>query len=225
MPPRSSLMNAVVARSRVERLGARGEGPGRGGRRPRCRLRSSIGTNTCTPLAPLVLTAPASPASASAWRTRCAARDRRARTPSASGRVEVEHEMGRAVQRRSQDQRRVVLDRALVGEPQQRAAVVAQRVVHLALRGLGPDRDGRAPSPGVYFGHVLLHERGPGRGSTRITDSGRSRSPAMIGVAHRVQVVDEVALGRAGAVEQRLVEVGQRRPRPARRCPACRQPP
>ena len=29
-------------------------------------------------------------------------------------------------------------------------------------------------------------------------------------VAHRVEVVDEVALGRVGAVEQRLVEVGQR---------------
>ena len=34
----------------------------------------SIGTNTCTPFAPLVLTTPANPASARAWRTRCAAR-------------------------------------------------------------------------------------------------------------------------------------------------------
>ena len=56
------------------------------------------------------------------------------------------------------DQRRVVLDRPLVGEPQQRAPVVAQRVRHLALRGLRPELHGAHPVRRVLR-HVLLHER------------------------------------------------------------------
>ena len=47
---------------------------------------------------------------------------------------------------------------------------------------------------------------------TRITDSGRSSSSGEDPVAHPVEVVDQVPLGRAGPVEQRLVEVGQRHP-------------
>ena len=48
----------------------------------------------CTPLAPLVFTAPASPASSSARRTSCAARDHQ-REAVALGRVEVEHQVRR----------------------------------------------------------------------------------------------------------------------------------
>ena len=63
-------MNAVVARSgssrsaraAMARVAAAADSPS-----------ASIGTYTCTPLAPLVLTAPASPESASACRTRRAA--------------------------------------------------------------------------------------------------------------------------------------------------------
>jgi hypothetical protein len=48
-------------------------------------------------------------------------------------RVEVEHEMGRAVPTIGANQGRVVLHGALVGKPQQRATVVAKRVGHLPL--------------------------------------------------------------------------------------------
>lgn len=68
LPPRSSRMNAVVARSgsrspalaAIARVAAAASGP----------LWPGVsGTNTCTPLAPLVFTAPASPAESSADRT------------------------------------------------------------------------------------------------------------------------------------------------------------
>ncbi len=42
-----------------------------------------------------------------------------------------------------------------------------------------------------------------------MTDSGRPRSPSSSGSLDRLQVGDEVALGRLGAVEQRLIEVRQ----------------
>ena len=129
----------------IEALGARRDARASPRPRPPVMPASSIGTNTCTPLAPLVFTAPSRPTSASACRTRCATRDRH-REAVALGRVEVEHEMGHVVGTVDAHERRVVLDRALVGEPQQRAAVVAQRVRHLALRRLGPDRAPCAPT-------------------------------------------------------------------------------
>ena len=70
----------------------------------------------------------------------------------AVGRVEVEHEVGHAVGTVGAHQRRVVLDGALVREPQQRAPVVAQRVGHLALRRLGPDGRPCAPTPACTSG-------------------------------------------------------------------------
>ena len=72
LPPRSALMYAVVASARVDPLGPGGDRPGRRGH-VFDRRRGSSGTNTCTPLAPLVFTAPASPASVSACRTSSAA--------------------------------------------------------------------------------------------------------------------------------------------------------
>nr|BFE69008.1 hypothetical protein GCM10020092_023090 [Actinoplanes digitatis] len=48
-------------------------------------------------------------------------------------RIQVHDQVGGAVALVDGHQRRVVLDRALVGEPQQRAAVVAEGVLHLAV--------------------------------------------------------------------------------------------
>ena len=61
---------------------------------------------------------------------------------------------------------------------------------------------------GVYFGRFFCMKGGwPGR--TRMTDSGRSAQAGQDLLVDGVQIVDEVALGRVGPVEQRLVEVGQ----------------
>jgi hypothetical protein len=106
----------------------------------------------------------------------------------------------------------VVLDGPLVGEPQQRARLLGQRVVHLPLRRLRPRPDRRDPVGGVR-GQVLLHERPlPEPGPHH-----RQRPPGQLGedpVGDGVEVVDEVALGGAGPVEQLLVEVGQLDPVP-----------
>ena len=169
---------------------------------------SSIGTNTCTPFAPLVFTAPSSPTSASACRTRWATCTTIENDASAVRRVEVEHQMRRSIGTIGAHQRRVVLDGPLVGEPQQRPAVVAQRVGHLALRRLGPQRHRAHPVRRVLR-HVLLHERV----LAAMHADHRQRPVAEHGqdaVRHGVEVVDEVALRRAGAVEQRLIEVGER---------------
>src|SRR6266436_138642 len=61
------------------------------------------------------------------------------------------------VQAPGADQGRVILDRPLVGEPQQRPAIVAERVLNLATRGLRPLRDRAYPGRRV-LGEVLLHE-------------------------------------------------------------------
>ena len=71
-PPRSSFMNVVVASS-GSRRSARAAMARVAAAASSIETSRSIGTMTCTPLAPLVLTAPSSPASASAWRTRWAA--------------------------------------------------------------------------------------------------------------------------------------------------------
>ena len=62
---------------------------------------------------------------------------------------------------------------------------------------------------GVYLGTFFCMKASAPRW-TRITDSGRSSSSRDEPVAHPVQVVHQVPLGRARSVEQRLVEVGQR---------------
>ena len=92
-------------------------------------------------------------------------------------RIEIEDEVGDAVETFGADQRGVVLDGALVGEPQQRAPVVAQRIGHVPLRRLGPERDRRHPLR-VYFG-TFFCMNGCSSRCTRITDSGRSVSARM----------------------------------------------
>ena len=122
-------------------------------------------------------------------------------------RVEVEDQVGLPVAVHAH-QRRVVLDRPLVGQPHQGPPVVADRVVHLALGGVRPHRRGPDPVGGVLR-QVLLHERllaepGPHDGQRAVAEL---REHPLV---HGVQIRDQVALGRAGAVEDRLVEVRER---------------
>src|SRR5579859_6787857 len=134
----------------------------------------------------------------------------------ASGRrVDVQDQIGRPVRVPGQEQVGVVLDRALVGEPHQRAPVVAERVPDLPLGRHGPHGHGADPRRRVVR-HVLLHERRlpAAHPDHRQRPVGQPRHDKR---GHRVQVVDQVALGRARPVEQRLVEVGQRDPVPFRR--------
>ena len=70
----------------------------------------------------------------------------------ALGWVEVEDEMRHAVGPVRLDQRRVVLDRALVAEPQQRPAVVAQRVRRPRASTPRPRSRRSAPSPARTWG-------------------------------------------------------------------------
>ena len=124
------------------------------------------------------------------------------------GRVEVEHEVRDAVGTVGAHQGRVVFHRSLVGEPQQHAAVVAQRVGHFPLRSLRPELH-RAHPVGRVLGDVLLHE-----GFLTAVDPDHRQRPSLQlrddPIANAVQVVDQVTLARVRAVEQRLVEVGQR---------------
>ncbi len=123
------------------------------------------------------------------------------------GWVEVEHEVGGAVGLVGPTQCRVILDRPLVGEPQQRAAVVAQGVRHLALGRLRPELHGAHPCRRVLR-DVLLHERllAP------VYPDDRQRPILQLGqdqLAHAVQILHQVSFRRPGALEQRLVEVGE----------------
>ena len=182
----------------------------RGSRRPTSSsgARSSIGTNTCTPLAPLVLTAPSRPTSASACRTSCATRDRH-RERVALGRVEVEHEMGRVI-------RACRVARASGGT---RSPAGSRTTAACAGRCTARTTPRASTSPptrctvrhplGRVLRDVLLHER-----FLAAVDADHRQRPVLEhgddAVAHGVEVVDQVALGRVGPVEQRLVEVGQR---------------
>ena len=142
-PPRSSFMKAVVAiagsnfsaRAAIARVAAAASS---------IETLSSMGTKMCRPLAPLVLIAPSKPdvTERVADEPRDAD-DRRERV--AVGRVEVEHEMRHPVGAFDAGERRVVLDRSLVREPDQRAEVVAEGVRDVAVRRFGPDVDGAHP--------------------------------------------------------------------------------
>ena len=212
MPPRSSFMNAVVAIVGIEPLGARGDRPGRGGRVLERRVVVDRARTRARPWRRSSSPRPSSPTSASAWRTRCATRDRH-RERVALGRIEVEHEMGHAVG---------TVDRARAsGGTRPRAgsrttAACAGRCTARTTPRASTPPPTAAPcgtQSGVYFGTFFCMNASWPR-CTRITDSGRSSSTGMIRSRTAVEVVDEVALGRVGAVEQRLVEVGQRHPVP-----------
>jgi hypothetical protein len=127
------------------------------------------------------------------------------REVSALGWVEVEHEVGGVVGAGDLHQRGVVLDRSLVGEPEQRPTVVAQGVRHIAFGGLGPQRHRLDPRR-RGLRDVLLHERL----LPPVHPDHRQRPVAEPGddpVADPVQVVDQIALRRSGAIEERRVQV------------------
>ena len=206
LAPRSSFMKAVVAisgSSRSTRAAIARSAPAASSGA----AWSSIGTNTCRPFAPLVLTEPGEPGIGE-HRAHEMRDLHRHRERFSFRRVEVHHEMGHALGVVHLRERGVELDGPLVPEPDQRAAVVAQRVRDVALRRLGPDAHRAHPRRRVLR-HVLLHERL----LTAVDPDHRERTilehrddP----VADAVEIVDEIPLGRARPVEQRLIEVRQR---------------
>jgi hypothetical protein len=121
-------------------------------------------------------------------------------------RVEVEDQAGR-LRVRDAEERDVELDGALVGQPQERAPVVAEHLGDLAVRPLRPDGHGAHPVRRA-LGHVALHER-------RLSGADpldRQRTPGQQRhqpVGDGVEVVDEVALGHGEVVTEGLVETGQ----------------
>ena len=167
---------------------------------------AASGTTICTPFAPLVLTAPARPADASASRTSIAACTTRPKSDPAGGSMSSTRTSG-AVEVARPHQRRVVLDRSLVGEPQQRAPVVAERISDVPVRALGPDGDRTDEVRGVLR-HVLLHER---RLSWPHPDD-RQRpvsKPRDDHVADGVQVVDQIPFTGISPAEQLGVKIGE----------------
>ena len=162
------------------------------------------------PLAPLVFAAPARPASSSTCLTSCSAHHGKGETLLSfdiGRRIEVEDQVGLVDRVVLGHQARVVLDGALVGEPDQSAPIVGQRVLDVPLGPVGPDGDRLHPF-GRVLRQVLLHERflpGP-------DPDHRERSVAKVRdhpIGHLIDVVHQVALGRIGPVEQGLVEMGQ----------------
>ena len=121
------------------------------------------------------------------------------------GRIEIQDEMGNAVEPVRVGERRVVFDRALVPEPQERATVITERVRHLAFRRLRPDTNRRHPLRRVLR-HVLLHER-----FLASVHSDHRQWPVFEFRDHpitdRVQIVDQISFGRPRVREQRIVEV------------------
>src|SRR5580692_1525585 len=101
----------------------------------------------------------------------------------------------------------VVLDSALVGQPQEGALVIAERVADLAMRALRPQRDGGDPGRRVLR-HVLLHERR----LARPYPHHRQRPVAQLAderISDGLQVVHQVTLAHLSSVEQRLVKMSE----------------
>ena len=156
LPPRSALTNAVVAISGIELLGPCRDGAGRGGRvLERCLVVDRDEHVQSLGAAGLHRAGQADIGQGLANRV---GGPNRHREGIGFGRVEVEHQVRDVVRPVGAHQGGVILDRALVGEPQQRPPVVAQRVRHVPLRRLRPPLHGADPVRRVLR-HVLLHER------------------------------------------------------------------
>ena len=221
MPPRSSRINAVVASSGSSRSAraamARVAAAMSSDRRPRLDRHEYV-----NPLGPAGLDRPGQPESARAWRTRNAARTATREGIRLRG-IEIQHEVGGVSPDTGPHQHRVVLDRPLVAEPQQRTPVVAQRIGDLAPGRLGPQRHRRHPVRRV-LGHVLLHERGlaaqhPDHRQWPVPQRRDDR------VSHGVQIVHQVALGRPAPSNSgwsRLVSDTPSRSSPLTRLPSHR---
>ena len=205
-PPRFSFMNSTVARlgsraaareaiARVAAAAASSVGS------------SSIGTTTWRPFAPLVFTPDSRPASVSTCRT-SRATETTIGNPLPSG---GSRSSTRCVARSSRSRRTSVgwysTARWLANHSNVR------RSLHSAYATSRFDASAHKRSvgthSGVYFGtffcmNALL---------TAVDADHREWPVAQLGqdaVGHRVQVVDEIALGRASPVEQRLIEVRER---------------
>ena len=206
LPPRSSTTKAVVVSCRVEPLRADRDRAG-GGRDVRRRLtrRQRYDDVDALRAAGLDQRRHAHVAERLPHQQRAVDRARRKRRSPRAGRGRRPGASGRRTH--APEQGRVVLDRALVGEPQQGLPVVAHGIVDHPLPVLGRDVERRDRRGGVRR-QVLLHER---RLAAQHPDHAQ-RAPG----EHRhepvrdsVQVVDQVALAGAGVGEQRLVEIGQ----------------
>ena len=134
------------------------------------------GTTTCTPFEPLVFTAPDSPASSSARRTSRAARTTTGKSAPSGGSRSSTRPVGLGVP--GPEEGDVELDGALVGQPQQRAPVVAQHLGDLAVRTLRPHGTVRTQSGAPLDTLRCMNGACPGR--TRLTDSGRPASSGTI---------------------------------------------
>ena len=193
---------------RIESLGAGRDGSGRGGRSPRATPRRRSGRTRAAPWRRWSSPRRSRPTSVSAWRTGVRDADRH-RERVGFRRVEVEHEMGDVIRPIDAHQRR--------GDTRSRAGwrTTAASGGRCTARTTRPVSTPRPTSwtvrtqSGVYFGTFFCMKASWPRW-TRMTDSGRSSSTGRIRSRTRVEVVDQVPLRRAGAVEERLVEVRQR---------------
>ncbi len=175
-PPRSSFTNAVVA-TEGSRLAARAamarvaaaDSSGDG--------RSSIGTNTCSPFAPLVLIAPSSPTSASACRTRWADRTAIGKASGSGG----SRSSTRWVMRSGRSARTRVGWYSTARWLANHSSV--RRSLHSAYDTSRFEVSAQSRTVqthgGVYFGTFFCMKASCPRW-TRITDSGRSRSSGMM---------------------------------------------
>ena len=158
----------------------------------------------------------------SAWRTSRAAATA-APNGAALGRVEVEDEVGRCASGASAaHERRVVLDGPLVRRTTAACGGRRRARTRPPASTPPPRSTSSRTHSGVYLGTFFcMNGAWPGR--TRITDSGRSCEDGEDPVGHRVEVVDEVPLGR---VRRRRTAAGRgwsarprRAPRPRRTWP------
>src|SRR4029453_3200171 len=123
-------------------------------------------------------------------------------------RIEIEHEVVGVLRMGGLEEGDVVLHGTLVGEPEQRTAVVTQGVRDFPSRRLRPDRHPGHPVRCV-LGKVLLHE--PRLAWADSDDRQRPVSQAGKDASvYGVEVVDQVPLCRARPIEQFLIQVGKR---------------
>ena len=144
LPPRSALTNAVVAMSGSSCFCACGDGSGRGGRV----LHATPDVDRDEDVEPLGAARLHRTVKADVGQRladRMGGADRH-RERIGVRRIEIEHEVGDPIRPIDAHERRVILDRTLVGEPEQRAPVVAQRIRHVPLRRFGPPARPCAPS-------------------------------------------------------------------------------
>ena len=138
---------------------------------------SSTGTNTCTPFAPLVFTAPSNPTSVRACRTRCAVRTTMAKSSASGGSRSSTRWVTRSGRAASTRVGWYSTARWLANQTSVR------RSLHSAYETFRFDVSAQNSTvcthDGVYFGTFFCMNASPPRWM-RMTDSGRSSSAGMI---------------------------------------------